>query len=168
MREVLFRGNDCSLVDLTAREDLINLVSLIKGDNVALSAGRDIALTSTSASENNGATWGSYVSGVSRVDAGNLSLQAGRDINLTAAQVTATEDARLQAGRDINLATLQESHGESLVRNKKNRHDLSTSSEVGSSIAADGNRTLIAGQDVNARAADVTARQQLVRAGSAA
>ncbi|WP_160144426.1 hemagglutinin repeat-containing protein [Achromobacter sp. SLBN-14] len=150
-----------AVVDLAAREDLINLVSLIKGDNVALSAGRDIALTSTSASENNGATWGSYVSGVSRVDAGNLSMQAGRDINLTAAQVTATEDARLQAGRDINLATLQESHGESLVRNKKNRHDLSTGSEVGSSIAADGNVTLIAGQDVNARAADVTAGEQL-------
>lgn len=150
-----------AIVDLAAREDLTNLVSLIKGDNVALSAGRDIALTSTSASENNGATWGSYVSGVSRVDAGDLSLQAGRDINLTAAQVTATEDARLQAGRDINLAALQESHGESLVRNKKNRHDLSTSSEVGSSIAADGNLTLIAGQDVNARAADVTAGEQL-------
>lgn len=150
-----------AIVDLAAREDLINLVSLIKGDNVALSAGRDIALTSTSASENNGATWGSYISGVSRVDAGNLSMQAGRDINLTAAQVTATEDARLQAGRDINLATLQESHGESLVRNKKNRHDLSTGSEVGSSIAADGNLTLIAGQDVNARAADVTAGEQL-------
>lgn len=150
-----------AIVDLAAREDLTNLVSLIKGDNVALSAGRDIALTSTSASEHNGATWGSYLSGVSRVDAGNLSMQAGRDINLTAAQVTATEDARLQAGRDINLATLQETHGESLVRNKKNRHDLSTSSEVGSSIAADGNLTLIAGQDVNARAADVTAGEQL-------
>jgi len=150
-----------AIVGLAAREDLTNLVSLIKGNNVALSAGRDVALTSTSASENNGATWGSYVSGVSRVDAGNLSLQAGRDINLTAAQVTATEDARLQAGRDINLTTLQENHGESLVRNKKNRHDLSTSSEVGSSIAADGNLTLIAGEDVNARAADVTAGDQL-------
>jgi len=150
-----------SIVDLAAREDLTNLVSLIKGDNVALSAGRDIALISTSASENNGATWGSYISGVSRVDAGNLSMEAGRDINLTAAQVTATEDARLQAGRDLNLATLEESHGESLVRNKKNRHDLSTSTEIGSSIAADGNVTLIAGQDVNARAADVTAGEQL-------
>ncbi|MEN4922749.1 hemagglutinin repeat-containing protein [Achromobacter spanius] len=150
-----------SVVDLAAREDLTNLVSLIKGDYVALSAGRDIALTSTSASENHGATWGSYVSGVSRVDAGSLSMQAGRDINLTAAQVTATDDARLQAGRDINLATLEESHGESLVRNKKNRHDLSTSTEVGSTIAADGNVTLIAGQDVNARAADVSAGQQL-------
>jgi filamentous hemagglutinin len=150
-----------SVVDLAAREDLINLVSLIKGDNVALSAGRDIALTSTSASENHGATWGSYVSGVSRVDAGNLSMQAGRDLTLTAAQVTAKDDVRLQAGRDITLGTLEESHGESLVRNKKNRHDLSTSTEVGSTIAADGNVTLIAGQDVNARAADVSAGKQL-------
>ncbi|QVQ28286.1 hemagglutinin repeat-containing protein [Achromobacter deleyi] len=150
-----------SVVDLAAREDLINLVSLIKGDNVALSAGRDIALTSMSASENHGATWGSYVSGVSRVDAGNLSMQAGRDLTLTAAQVTAKDDVRLQAGRDITLGTLEESHGESLVRNKKNRHDLSTSTEVGSTIAAGGNVTLIAGQDFNARAADVSAGQQL-------
>ncbi|WP_164741265.1 hemagglutinin repeat-containing protein [Achromobacter spanius] len=150
-----------AVVNLAAREDLTNLVSLIKGDNVALSAGRDIALTSTSASENNGATWGSYISGVSRVDAGNLSMQAGRDLTMTAAQVTAKDDVRLQAGRDINLATREESHGESLVRNKKNRHDLSTSKEIGSSIAADGNVTLIAGQDVNARAADVTAGEQL-------
>ncbi|WP_162259901.1 hemagglutinin repeat-containing protein [Achromobacter sp. Root83] len=150
-----------AVVDLAAREDLTNLVSLIKGDYVALSAGRDIALTSTAATENNGATWGSYVSGVSRVDAGNLSMQAGRDLNLTAAQVTVKDDARLQAGRDINLATLEESHGESLARNKKNRHDLSTSTEIGSVIAAGGNLTLIAGQDVNARAADVTAGKQL-------
>lgn len=34
-------------------------------------------------------------------------------------------------------------------------------SEVGSSIAADGNVTLVAGQDVNARAAGVTAGEQL-------
>jgi filamentous hemagglutinin len=148
-------------VDLAAREDLTNLVSLIKGDNVALKAGRDIALTSTSASENFGSTWGTHVSGVARVDAGNLNMQAGRDITLTAAQVSVKDDARLQAGRDIALETLTESHGETLVLNKNNRHDLSTSSEVGSTIAAGGNLTLVAGQDVNARAAEVTAGKQL-------
>ncbi|WZB69740.1 S-layer family protein [Achromobacter xylosoxidans] len=63
-------------VNLAAREDLTNLVSLIKGDKVALSAGRDIALTSTSASENNGNTWGSHLTGVARVDAGSLNMQA--------------------------------------------------------------------------------------------
>jgi filamentous hemagglutinin len=150
-----------AIVDLAAREDLTNLVSLIKGSDVALSAGRDIALTSTGAQENNGSTWGSYVSGVSRVDADSLSMQAGRDLTLTAAQVAVKDDARLQAGRDITLGTLTESHGESLVLNKKNRHDLSTSTETGAEIAAGGNLTLIAGQDVNARAADVTAGKQL-------
>ncbi|MGB3434168.1 hemagglutinin repeat-containing protein [Achromobacter sp.] len=148
-------------VDLAAREDLTNLVSLIKGDNVTLAAGRDIALTSTAASENFGNTWGTHISGVARVDAGNLNMQAGRDITLTAAQVSVKDDARLQAGRDIALETLTESHGESLVLKKNNRHDLSTSSEVGSTIAAGGNLTLIAGQDVNARAAEVTAGKQL-------
>ncbi len=150
-----------AVVDLAAREDLTNLASLIQGDSVTLKAGRDIALASTAASENNGATWGSYLSGVSRVDAGNLSMQAGRDVTLTAAQVAAKDDVRVQAGRDINLATLEESHGESLVLNKKNRHDLATSKEIGSSIDADGKVTMIAGQDVNARAADVTAGEQL-------
>ncbi|HCQ46587.1 MAG TPA: hypothetical protein DIW53_07265, partial [Achromobacter sp.] len=150
-----------AVVDLAAREDLTNLASLIQGDSVTLKAGRDIALTSTSASENNGATRGSYLSGVSRVDAGNLSMQAGRDVTLTAAQVAAKDDVRVQAGRDINLATLEESHGESLVLNKKNRHDLATSKEIGSSIDAGGKVTMIAGQDVNARAADVTAGEQL-------
>jgi filamentous hemagglutinin len=88
-------------------------------------------------------------------------MQAGRDITLTAAQVSVKDDARLQAGRDIALETLTESHGETLVLNKNNRHDLSTSSEVGSTIAAGGNLTLVAGQDVNARAAEVTAGKQL-------
>ncbi|WP_313387883.1 hemagglutinin repeat-containing protein [Achromobacter aegrifaciens] len=148
-------------VDLAAREDLTNLVSLIKGDNVALKAGNDIALTSTGASENFGSTWGTHVSGVARVDAGNLNMQAGRDITLTAAQVSVKDDARLQAGRDIALETLTESHGETLVLNKKNRHDLSTSSEVGSSIAAGGNLALVAGQDVNARAAEVNSEKTL-------
>ncbi|WEX94598.1 hemagglutinin repeat-containing protein [Achromobacter sp. SS2-2022] len=148
-------------VDLSARTNLTNLASRIKGDAVTLKAGRDIALTSTAASENFGSTWGSHVTGVARVDAGDLNMRAGRDINLTAAQVNAERNAGLQAGRDINLETLTERHGESIVINKKNRHDLSTSKEIGSSIAAGGNLTLIAGQDVNARAADVTADKKL-------
>lgn len=148
-------------VNLAAREDLTNLVSLIKGDKVALSAGRDIALTSTSASENNGNTWGSHLTGVARVDAGSLNMQAGRDLTLTAAQVSVKDDARLQAGRDINFGTLTESHGESFALDSRNRHALSTSKEIGAAVAAGGNLTLVAGQDVNARAADVTAGKQL-------
>ena len=148
-------------VNLAAREDLSNLVSSIKGGKVVLSAGRDIALTSTSASENYGSSWGSYLTGVARVDAGSLSMQAGRDLALTAAQVVAKDDARLQAGRDIVLDTLTESHGDRIARGSRNRHETRSSREIGADIAAGGNLTLVAGQDINARAANVTADKQL-------
>ncbi|WZB60491.1 hemagglutinin repeat-containing protein [Achromobacter xylosoxidans] len=149
-------------VNLAAREDLTNLVSSIKGGKVALSAGRDIALTSTSASENYGSSWGAYLTGVARVDAGSLSMQAGRDLTLTAAQVAVKDDARLQAGRDIVLDTLTESHGDRIARGSRNRHETRSSREIGADIALGGNLTLVAGQDINARAANVTADQQLV------
>ncbi|MFY1942918.1 hemagglutinin repeat-containing protein [Achromobacter xylosoxidans] len=150
-----------ALVDLAARENLTNLASLIKGEATALSAGRDIALISTTASENFGRTWGTHLNGVARVDAGQLSMQAGRDIILTAAQVSATEDARLQADRDIGLETVSRSHGERIVGDARNRHELRSSQEIGAAITAGGNMTWIAGQDVNARAADATAGRQL-------
>ncbi|CUJ44435.1 Filamentous hemagglutinin [Achromobacter ruhlandii] len=150
-----------ALVDLAARENLTNLASLIKGDAVALSAGRDVALASTTASENFGSTWGTHLSGVARVDADRLNLQAGRDIILTAAQVSASEDARLQAGRDIRLETVAQNHGERIVGDARNRHELTSSREVGTTITAGGDMTWIAGQDVDVRAADATAGKQL-------
>ncbi len=150
-----------ALVDLAARENLTNLASLIKGEATALSAGRDIALISTTASENFGSTCGTHLNGVARVDAGQLNMQARRDIILTAAQVSATEDARLQADRDIGLETVSRSHGERIVGDARNRHELRSSQEIGAAITAGGNMTWIAGQDVNARAADATAGRQL-------
>ncbi|AOU90937.1 two-partner secretion domain-containing protein [Achromobacter ruhlandii] len=150
-----------ALVDLSAREYLTNLASLIKGAAVALSAGNDIALTSTTASENFGSTWGTHLSGVSSVDAGRLNLQAGRDITLTAAQVSASEDAYLQAGRDVRLETVARNHGERIVGDARNRHELMASREIGATLTAGGDMTWIAGQDVNARVADATAGKQL-------
>ncbi len=150
-----------ALVDLSAREYLTNLASLIKGAAVALSAGNDIALTSTTTSENFSSTWGTHLSGVSSVDAGRLNLQAGRDITLTAAQVSASEDAYLQAGRDVRLETVARNHGERIVGDARNRHELTASREIGATLTAGGDMTWIAGQDVNARAADATAGKQL-------
>ena len=88
-------------------------------------------------------------------------MQAGRDLALTAAQVVAKDDARLQAGRDIVLDTLTESHGDRIARGSRNRHETRSSREIGADIAAGGNLTLVAGQDINARAANVTADKQL-------
>ncbi|WP_241054799.1 hemagglutinin repeat-containing protein, partial [Achromobacter xylosoxidans] len=144
-------------IDLAAREDLRNLAALIKGDRIGLNAGRDIALTSTSASERASHTWGTYLTGVSRIDAGSLDVRAGRDLNLTTAQITVTDDASLRAGRDVNMATLTERKGERIERDPRNRYELSTGREIGTTVASGGNLAMMAGQDINARAAEATA-----------
>lgn len=148
-------------INLAAREDLTNQVSRIVGKTVALLAGRDIRLTSTAAKENHGTTWGSYLTGISRIDAGSLDMRAGRDLALTAAQLAVQDDARLQAGRDLSLTALTQSHGETNVRDERNRYEFRSSEQTGTTIAAGGNLALVAGQDVIARAADVTAGKQL-------
>ena len=148
-------------VNLAARNDIENLAGLLKGDKVALSAGRDVNLKASTQSNASGGVSSTRVDGVARIDAGDLNVQAGRDVNAQAAGISATGDARIQAGNDINLATEQERYAESYDYGKKNRSEMRSATEVGSRIVAGGNLTLIAGQDVNARAAEVTSDKQL-------
>lgn len=150
-----------STVNLMARQDLDNIAALVKGDTVALQAGRDINLTTTTASSTGTNTWGTYISGVSQIDAGSLRVDAGQNLNLTAASLSIQNDARLQAGNDINLVTLQEVQGESVVFKKKNNTEVERKTDVGTSINAGGDLTLVAGRDVNATAANVEAGGQL-------
>ena len=96
-------------VNLAAREDLSNLVSSIKGGKVVLSAGRDIALTSTSASENYGSSWGVPDRRGARGCRQPL-MRAGRDLTLTAAQVASGCAPASRAGHRPGYA--HESHGD--------------------------------------------------------
>ncbi|CUJ39469.1 Filamentous hemagglutinin [Achromobacter xylosoxidans] len=148
-------------VNLNARNDINNIAGLLKGDKIALSAGRDINLRASTQSNASGGVSSTRVDGVARIDAGDLNVQAGRDVNAQAAGISATGDARIQAGNDINLTTEQERYAESYDYGKKNRSEMRSATEVGSRIVAGGNLTLIAGQDVNARAAEVTSDKQL-------
>ncbi|MFY1997765.1 hemagglutinin repeat-containing protein [Achromobacter xylosoxidans] len=148
-------------VNLAARNDIENLAGLLKGDKVALSAGRDVNLKASTQSNASGGVSSTRIDGVARIDAGDLNVQAGRDVNAQAAGISATGDARIQAGNDINLTTEQERYAESYDYGKKNRSEMRSATEVGSRIVAGGNLTLIAGQDVNARAAEVTSDKQL-------
>jgi filamentous hemagglutinin len=154
-----------SYVNLNARQDLDNIAASIKGDTVALQAGRDVNLTSTTASSS--ATTGptktssAYISGVSQIDAGSLVVTAGNNLNITAASVNADNDARLQAGNDINLLTLQTEQGESVVFGKKNNSNVQRTDQVGSNLDTGGNLTLIAGQDVNATAVNANTGGQI-------
>ena len=89
------------------------------------------------------------IDGVARVDAGSLNVQAGRDVNARAAAIAATGDASIRAGNDINLTAVGTSYGESFNFGKKNRSEMRTTEDVGTRIAAAGNLTLMAAQDIN-------------------
>ena len=148
-------------IDLAARENLSNLAARIQGDTVALRAGQNINLISAETSEDFGATRGTHLSGVSSVSANDLLMQAGNDINMLAAQVSVEHNARLQAGRDIRLDELVAQHRETISSGRHQRHELSTNKVIGSGASAKGDLAMAAGQDVNARAAEIHAQRQL-------
>ena len=160
-------------VNLNARTDINNIGGAIVGDSSLLaSAGRDINLTSTtlSADSVNGenrfarttidSVSGIYVQG----DDGKLALQSGRDITLTGAQVIASGEngkAQLVAGRDMTLNDLQTASRDSLVWDGDNSLKQGETNSVGSEVTGKGDVTLAAGNDLNARAAALSAGQAL-------
>ncbi|WP_405125095.1 hemagglutinin repeat-containing protein [Ralstonia pseudosolanacearum] len=136
-----------------AAQDINNLGGRIQGDQVLLSAGRDVNLTSTSTSTANATTIGTNISQVASVAAGALSIQAGRDTNLTAAAINTTGDATITAKRDVNLNALRQSSEEHVNWGNQNRSDRSSYADAGTQIQTGGKLAIGAGQDVNATAA---------------
>ncbi|MGK3142617.1 hemagglutinin repeat-containing protein, partial [Pantoea sp. C2G6] len=156
-------------VDLNARTDINNIGGVIQGtDTLLASAGRDINAISTtrSVSSQNGdnrfarttvdSVAGMYVQG----DDGRLILQAGRDINLTAAQVVNSgENSQtvLHAGRDLSLNTVTTASRDDIVWDGDNSLKQGNTQEVGSEVVGKGDVSLLAGNDLNARAATLSA-----------
>ncbi len=136
-----------------AAQDINNLGGHIQGDQVLLAAGRDVNLTSTTASTKNATTIGTNISQVASVAAGALSIQAGRDANLTAAAINTSGDATITANRDVNLNALRQSSEEHVNWGNQNRSDRSSYADTGTQIQAGGKLAIGAGQDVNATAA---------------
>ncbi len=136
-----------------AAQDINNLGGRIQGDQVLLSAGRDINLTSTTASTKNATTIGTNISQVATVAASTLSIQAGRDANLTAAAINTTGDATITAKRDVNLNALRQSSEEHINWGNQNRSDRASYADTGTQIQSGGKLAIGAGQDVNATAA---------------
>ncbi|MCQ4681075.1 hemagglutinin repeat-containing protein [Ralstonia pseudosolanacearum] len=136
-----------------AAQDINNLGGHIQGDQVLLAAGRDINLTSTTASTKNATTLGTNISQVASVAAGTLSIQAGRDANLTAAAIDTTGDAAITAKRDVNLNALRQSSEEHINWGNQNRSDRASYADTGTQIQTGGKLAIGAGQDVSATAA---------------
>ncbi|MCT7310758.1 hemagglutinin repeat-containing protein [Ralstonia sp. CHL-2022] len=136
-----------------ATQDINNLGGHIQGDQVLLSAGRDVNLTSTTVQTKNITTTGTNINQVASIDAGALSIQAGRDANLAAVAINTTGNATITANRDVNLTAVRQSNEEHVVWGDKNRSDRSSYADAGTQIQTGGNLAIGAGRDVNATAA---------------
>ncbi|QBR49030.1 hemagglutinin repeat-containing protein [Erwinia sp. QL-Z3] len=158
-----FIGGD--KVDLRARTDINNIGGTLQGgSNLTAIAGRDLNSISTLGGSTGNITFdrpaGIYVQG----ENGTLGLQAMNDINLTAAQISnagAGSQTQIIAGHDLNLNTLTTTGSESGDWGGGNSRSLTQSTEVGSQINGGGDVSLLAGNDLNARAAAVTAQDSL-------
>lgn len=159
-------------VALTARTDLNNLGGLLQGgDSLMLSAGRDINVASTTRTSQTGSgertnvdrVAGLYVSNPNAV----LLASAGRDVNLMAAQVVnegTGGTTAIAAGNNLNLGTVTESARYDALFNSGNTRRESQRQDVGTVIQTSGDIQLLAGQDINARAAQVTSDKGAVLA----
>ena len=150
-------------VNVKANTDINNIGGQIKGvDALSLSAGRNITIASTSNTQTNqqgSLTNISSVAGLSVTgEQGKLNMNAGQDINLTAAKIEnfgTNGTTTIAAGQNINLNTITESQNNKLVWDKDNHRTDSKTVDVGTTIQAAGAVRLQAGQDINAKAANI-------------
>ncbi|EOD3524600.1 hemagglutinin repeat-containing protein, partial [Cronobacter malonaticus] len=131
------------------------------GGNAALAAGGDLNLDALQTSKNsrNGKRE-THSTGLDRttVSAGdNLTLSAGRDINAHAAALAAEKNIGVQAGRDVNLEAEATTSGDS-YRSKKKTTINESVRQQGTELASGGNTVIVAGRDMNAGAAQATAK----------
>ncbi|MET3432445.1 filamentous hemagglutinin [Herbaspirillum seropedicae] len=151
---------------LVASNGIANLGGGISGDEIVISAGRNVrneTLTTTQ-TYNNGQTSGSYTSlsnqGSIAADK-NLTITAGADItNLGATLASgrsgdaATGKLSMSAGRDINLGTVKTGSTYDANFSGYFGHAQSVSS-VGSTVNAGGDLTMVAQRDLSMTAAQV-------------
>jgi filamentous hemagglutinin len=166
-------GGRISAQDLAigTRGDLNSQASLVASDQLSLLAGRDLNVGSTTQTSQSvqgnrvglNRVAGLYVTGGSAT----LLAQAGRDVNLVGAAVFNTgsgnnsqsSQTTLVAGRNLNLGSVQTSTQQHTQWDSNNQRTEATSTEVGTVLQTEGNLSLQAGQDLLARAAQLTSTQ---------
>jgi filamentous hemagglutinin len=157
-------------VSLKAAQDINNVGGTITADNSLVAiAGRDINVTSTTqSSSGSGGNYSFSQSGVDRVavlqvkGSGVLLASAGNNLNITAAKIAGGGDVLLDAANSVNLKTLQSTQTNNFGAGDADNHLLtSQSKDVGSSVSAGGNLQVTAGQDINAKAADLSAQNKV-------
>ncbi|WPG21782.1 hemagglutinin repeat-containing protein [Kosakonia cowanii] len=157
-------------LSMRAGEDLTLTASDVRaGKDASLAAGNDLNLNAqqTSQSSRNGNSE-SHSTGLDRTTVsagGNLILTAGQDIHSQAAGLAAEQQVGMQAGRDVDLQAAEMTQGDSYKARKKTVINEQVRQQ-GTEIASGAGTTIIAGRDMNAEAAQVTAQGDIgVQAG---
>ncbi len=151
---------------LQARLDLANVGgTLAAQDRLVLQAGRDLNLVTTTASTDTGTSTRTTVDRVAALYVsqpdGVLVASAGGDMNLSGALIDSQGTTQLIAAGDVRLQTVRTDSRDTMVWDAHNRLGLSQSQEVGTRIQSQGDLTVMAGQDIQARAASVQAQGEL-------
>ena len=150
---------------VTATQDINNIGGMLSAEQtLLLNAGNNINSQSTTASSQNTQGSSTYLDRMAGIyitgkEKGVLAAQAGKDINMIAGQISNQSEqgqTRLQAGRDINLDTVQTSKHQATHFDADNHVIRGSTNEVGSSIQTKGDVTLLSGNNLNAKAAEVS------------
>ncbi|QDL55360.1 filamentous hemagglutinin N-terminal domain-containing protein [Rhodoferax aquaticus] len=153
-------------VALQTTQDLNNTGgTVVAGNSLVAVAGRDLNVSSTTASSSGSAGSYSYSqTGIDRVAGlyvqgkGVLYASAGNNINLTAGEVAGNGAVQLDAGNNVNINALTTRQTNTFNAGDAKNHLLtSQTSDVGSTITAGTNLTVNAGNSITARAATLNA-----------
>lgn len=142
---------------LKATRDIDNVAGTLRGGTIIAEAGRDINLTSTTATGSSATGSITQLAGIATVQADNATFVAGRDLDVTAASIEIKGDLGMRAARDFKLGTVTVEQTERGAIDAKSNYSVSRSAQVGTRIRAGGNAMLVAGQDIDATAALVSA-----------
>ncbi|BCM23768.1 two-partner secretion domain-containing protein [Methyloradius palustris] len=155
-------------VNVNATNDINNIGGTISGkDSLSATAGRDLNVESTTSTQTNSQGYTTNINRVAGIYVSNadavLIATAGRDVNLNAVQISnsgantnGTGGTLIQASNNLNIGTVTTGNQETIVWDSKNHISQGGTAEVGSNIQTKGDVTLMAAQDLNAKAATVT------------
>ena len=158
---------------LTATQDVDNEAGLMQGrDRLVVQAGRDLTVRAATREGFNqvGASQFEriHLDGIGTLQVlnpeGQLAAAAGRDLTLTSAAVINEGEAGttdLSAGRNLQLDTTETRQRDAIVWDSRNYRTEDLQREIGTAIQTEGDLTLTAGNDLSARAAQISSNGHL-------
>ena len=159
-------------VDLSAKQNLINLGNIEAVKSLSLAAGKNLDIRSTlSSSESaDGNVARTVLDRLARVKVtgagGRLALHSNENLTIKAADIESQGSLSATAGNMLNVTTLTVSNKEYYNGDADNYYRLAQHSEVGSTLKGKDDVTLVAKKDVRIRQSDIGSEKGNVLIGS--